>query len=231
MRILLKISWDAFSGDSWFWIDSSSASKLAKKIKKVYDTWVEIIIVLGWWNIYRWKDLILSWVNPADSHNMSMLSTVFNWITLKNFLSEKWLDSIVLDSLWIKFLEKYNKDNAIGYLESKKIVICVWWTWNPYFTTDSGGVLRALETKCDFMIKATKVDWVYDKDPMKYKDAKFIKSISFDEFISKNLKVLDPMSVALAKDNSFHIRVINLSKKDSILNVVEGKKEGTLIYG
>ena len=210
MRIVLKISWDALSWEKEFWIDSLYAKKLADKIKEIYEKWLELVIVVWWWNIYRWWDLIKSWINPSDSHNLSMLSTVFNWVVLKNYLEQLWLESEVLDPLWISFLERYNKYKAKDYLYQKKIVICVSGTWNPYFTTDSWWVLRALELDCDMMIKATKVDWIYSSDPKRYDDAKFIKEINYDEFLSKGLKVLDAMSVVLARDWWMKIKVIGL---------------------
>lgn len=229
-RILLKISWDAMSWDKQFWIDSQYTKNLAKKIKEIYDKWLEIAITVWWWNIYRWGDLIKSWLNAPDSHNLSMLSTVFNWVVLKNFLEELWIKSRVLDPLWISFLEKYNKEKSKQYLESWEIVIFVWWTWNPYFTTDSWWVLRALENDCDFMIKATKVDWIYSSDPKKYSDAEFLKQISYDEFIKKDLKVLDTMSVVLARDWKMKIKVIWLDSTNSLAEDIISENKWSYIW-
>lgn len=229
MRILLKISWEALKWQKEFWIDPEYTMEVVEKIKQIYDRWVQIAIVIWWWNIYRWSNLIAAWVNAADSHNLSMLSTIFNWVVLKNFLEQVWIDSIVMDPNWVKFVESYSKDNAIKHLNNGKIVICTGGTWNPFFTTDTWWVLRAMELKCDFMIKATKVDWVYDKDPMKYNDAKFYEKISYEEVIAKNLKILDQTAISLARDNSLKIKVLNLSKKDSILRVLDWKNEGSEI--
>lgn len=229
MRILLKISGEALKWEKEFWIESKWVKILAKKIKEIKELWVELAIVLGWWNIYRWGKLIAEWVNSADSHNLSMLWTVFNGVVLQNFLNKIWLDSIVLDPNWISFIEQYEKNKAIRLLEEWKIVICVWWTWNPYFTTDSWWVLRALELNCDSMIKATKVDWVYDKDPVTNPDAKFFEEISYNEFIQKELKVLDPTSIVLAKENSLKIKILNFYDDTAILKAVKWEKIWTNI--
>jgi len=229
MRVLLKISGESLKWEKEFWIDPDFVKKVVWTIKEVYDKGYEIVIVIWWWNIYRWSNLIQNWVNPTDSHNLSMLWTVFNGVVLKNFLEMQWIKSIVMDPNTIKFVEKYNKDRAFCYLNDKKIVICTWWTWNPYFTTDTWWVLRALELNCDMMIKATKVDGVYDKDPMKYKDAIFFENISYGEIISKNLKILDQAAVILARDNSLVIKVVNISRDKAVLNALQWKKEGSTI--
>lgn len=229
MRVLLKISWEAMKWEKDFWIDPNQVEKIAQKIKKILKKEIELVLVIWWWNIYRWTNLIEAWVSPADSHNMSMLSTVFNWLVLKNFLEQSWVKTKVMDPNWIKFLEKYNKDIAKWYLDKWYVVICTWWTWNPYFTTDTWGVLRALELWCDLMIKATKVDWVYDKDPIKYNDAKFFEKISYDEFISKNLKIMDQTAILLAKEWKLVLKVVNFAKKGAIIDVIEWKKQWSII--
>lgn len=229
MRILLKISWEALKWEKEFWIDPVFSMDVVSKIKEIYDKKIELAIVVWWWNIYRWSNLISSWVNPTDSHNLSMLSTVFNWVVLKNFLEQVWIDSVVMDPNWIKFLEQYNKNIAINHLENKKVVILTWWIWNPYFTTDTGWVLRSLELKCDMMIKATKVDGIYDKDPVKYKDAKFYEKISYTDVIEKNLKILDQTAVSLAKENNQIIKVVKLSKEWAILRAILWENEWSVI--
>lgn len=229
MRVLLKISGEALKWEKEFWIDPEFTKDVVWKIKEIYDKGIELVIVVWWGNIYRWSNLIASWVNSSDSHNLSMLSTVFNWVVLKNFLEKQWIDSIVMDPNWINFVEDYSKNKALEYLKSWKIVICTGWIWNPYFTTDTWWVLRSLELDCDMMIKATKVDWIYDKDPMKYSDAIFFEKISYDEVIKKNLRILDQTAVSLAYENKLIIKVVNLSKKWAILNAIEGKNEGSTI--
>lgn len=229
MRILLKISWEALKWEKEFWIDPVFSMDVVSKIKEIYDKNIELAIVIWGWNIYRWSNLISSWVNSTDSHNLSMLSTVFNWVVLKNFLEQVWINSVVMDPNWIKFLEQYNKNLAINYLENKKVVILTWWIWNPYFTTDTGWVLRSLELKCDMMIKATKVDGIYDKDPVKYNDAKFYEKISYTDVIEKNLKILDQTAVSLAKENNQIIKVVKLAKDGAILRAILWENEGSVI--
>ena len=229
MRVLLKISGEALKWEKDFWIDPEFVSDVVSKIKDIHNKGIEIAIVVWGGNIYRGSNLIAAWVNPTDSHNLSMLSTVFNWIVLKNFLEKAWLDALVMDPLWINFLEKYNKDSAKDYLLEWWIIICVWWTSNPYFTTDTGWVLRSLELDCDMMIKATKVDGIYDKDPMQNDDAIFFENISYDEVINKNLKIMDQTAVSLAKESKQILKVVNMSKSWAILRAIEGKKEGSTI--
>jgi uridylate kinase len=230
MKILLKISWEALKSEGGSLIDPSLVEEVVSKIKEIKKIKnLQLAIVIGWWNIYRWSDLIKSWVNSSDSHSLSMLSTVFNWVVLKNFLENVWIKSVVMDPNWINFLEKYNKDRAKKYLENWIVTIFTWGTGNPYFTTDSWWVLRALEIGCDMMIKATKVDWVYDKDPVKNEDAKFYENISYDKVISKDLKILDTTAIVLAKDWNLKIKVVKLFKDNSIVNAITWNSEWTTI--
>jgi len=229
MRVLLKISWEALKWKKDFWIDPIYVSEVVSKIKEIKSKNIELAIVVWWGNIYRWSDLIKNWVDASDSHNLSMLSTVFNWVVLKNFIEQSGLKAVVMDPNGINFIEKYNKNIARKYIEDDYIVICTWWTSNPYFTTDTWWVLRSLELKCDMMIKATKVDWIYDKDPVTNSDAKFFETISYDEVIAKNLKIMDQTAVSLAKESKQVLKVVNMSKSGAILNAIEWKKEGTTI--
>lgn len=229
MRILLKISGEALKWERDFWVDPKFVTEVVKKIKEIKEKNIEVAIVVWGGNIYRWSDLIKNGVDASDSHNLSMLSTVFNWVVLKNFIEQVWLNAVVMDPNGINFIEKYNKNTARKYLENDTIVICTWGTWNPYFTTDTGWVLRSLELKCDMMIKATKVDGIYDKDPVTNPDAKFFETISYDEVISKNLKIMDQTAVSLAKESNHILKVVNMSKQWAILKAIEWKKEGTTI--
>jgi uridylate kinase len=228
-RILLKISWEAFSWEKDFGVDIKSVEKIVEKILKIDRKNIELVIVIGWWNIYRWSNLIKSWINASDSHNLSMLSTVFNWVVLKNILEKYSIKSKVFDPNWIKFLTSYNKDDAKKELKKWKIVICVWWTWNPYFTTDTGWVIRSLELDCDMMIKVTKVDWVYNKDPVKYNDAKLYDEISYNEAILKNLKIMDQTALIIAKNEKLIIKVVNFNTELSIIKAISWEKIWTII--
>lgn len=229
MRVLLKISGEALKWERDFWIDPDFVSDIVSKIKEIKENNVELAIVVWGGNIYRWSDLIKSWVDASDSHNLSMLSTVFNWVVLKNLLEQVWIKAVVMDPNGINFVEKYNKNIAREYLDKWKIVICTGWTWNPYFTTDTGWVLRSLELNCDMMIKATKVDGIYDKDPVKHSDAIFYETISYDEVISKNLKIMDQTAVSLAKESNQVLKIVNMSKSWAILKAINWEKEGSTI--
>lgn len=229
MKILLKISGEALKWNKDFGIDDVVAKNVASMIKEIKNTWVRLAIVIGWWNIYRWWNLIQAWVEAADSHNLSMLSTVFNWVVLKNFLEQIWIETVVMDPNGVKFVETYSKENAKKYIDEGKVVIFTGWTWNPYFTTDTGWVLRALEIGADFMIKATRVDWVYDSDPEKNPSAKMFEEISYSEVLEKDLKVMDLTAIVLAKENNLKVRVVNLFKDKALLNAVKWKKEGSII--
>jgi len=229
MRILLKISGESLKWEKDFWIDSDYVRKISKIIKEIKDLWHDLSIVVWGWNIYRWGDLIKSWVNPSDSHSLSMLSTVFNWVVLKNFLDEVWIKSIVMSPLWINFIEEYSKNKALSFLSDWYVVLLAWWTGNPFFTTDSWGVLRSIELGVDLMIKATRVNWVYDKDPEKHDDAKFIDNILYKEIIEKDLKVMDMTAIVLAKENNLNLRVLNINNSWSIVRSIKWENEWTII--
>jgi len=228
-NILLKISWEVLKWEKDFWFDEKMLEMVSGMIAEIKQTKINLAIVIWWGNIYRWSWLIASGVTPADSHNLSMLSTVFNWVVLKNFLEKLWLEAMVMDANWIRFLEKYNKDKAWHYLDIWKIVIIVGWTWNPYFSTDTAWVLRALELNCDMMIKATRVDWVYDSDPEKNKDAIMYDEVKYSEVLAKWLRIMDLSAIDIAKNNSLILKVVNIYKKWSVLKAILWEKEWTII--
>lgn len=228
-KVLLKISWEALKGKKEFGFDEHVVEDVAKMIKQIKETWVGIAIVVWGWNIYRGSNLIAAWVNPADSHNLSMLSTVFNWVVLKNFLEKNGVEVIVMDANNLDFLEHNNKDRAKHFIDMWKIVIFVWWTSNPYFSTDTAWVLRALELGCDFMVKATRVDWVYDSDPEKNPNAIFYENISYDQVIKNSLRVMDLSAIDIARNNNLVLKVANLFKPGALMRVVSGEKEWTII--
>lgn len=227
--ILLKISWEAFCGEWEKWITPGEVLKIAEMIEYLQSLGKKIVLVLGGGNIYRWSSLIAAGVKAVDSHNLSMLSTLFNAVTLKNFLEQKWIDCVVMDALHVEFVEPYRATQAQKYLKEGKIVICSSGTGAPFFTTDTGGVIRALELKCDIMIKATKVDGVYDKDPKKYSDARKYETLDYTSFITQNLQILDQSAIILARDNALKIAVIRF-EKEALKRLLWGEKEGTLIW-
>lgn len=220
MRVLLKISWEMFSWKKDYWIDNEFIQYVADEIKEIKDSWIQIWIVLWAWNIMRWWSSEI-WINRTEWDNMWMLATTINSIYLSEILEYKWVKTKILNSFDISLIwEKFFSKKAKQYLEEWYITIFAWWTWNPYFTTDTAWVLRALESGCDIIIKATKVDWVYDKDPKKYNDAVLIKEATYDEVITKNLKVMDMTAIIMAKESNLKIKVVNLNKKWAMLKSI-----------
>jgi uridylate kinase len=229
MRILLKISGESLKWEKDFWIDPDYVENISKIIEEIKNNNHELAIVVWWGNIYRWGNLIKTWVNPSDSHSLSMLSTVFNWVVLKNFLDKIWLKSIVMSPLWINFIEQYSRNKADILLKKGHVVIFAWWTGNPFFTTDSWWVLRSIELGMELMIKATRVDWVYTKDPEEYSTAKFIKKITYQEIINKDLKVMDQTAIILAKENNLNLKVVNINNQWSIIEAINWWEVWTII--
>jgi len=228
-RILLKISGESLKGSREFGIDPEAAKSVAQTIQQIQATWAEIAIVTWGWNIYRGGDLIAAWVNPADSHNFSMLGTVINGGALRNFLEQAWIKAVTMNALEIKFDENFNKTIAKKYLAEWNVVICTGWTGTPFFSTDTGWVLRALELDCDMMIKATKVDGIYDSDPMTNPNAIKFDTISHKEVLNKGLKILDATAVSIASENALPIKVVNMNKPADIIAAMNGENVGSCI--
>lgn len=213
MKVLLKISGEALEWERDHGIDPKFLKKLALEIKEIQDAWVWIAIVLGWWNIFRWMAWAANGMDRSAADYMWMLATVMNWVAMQDALESVWCQTRLMSALDIpEVWEKYIKRRGIRHIEKWRIVICVAWTWNPFFTTDTAWVLRALELECDLMIKATKVDWVYDKDPMKNNDAKLIKNASYEEVIKNDIRVMDKTAIALAWESKLKLKVVNLFK-------------------
>lgn len=230
MKILLKISWEALEWARDHWIDPKFMKKLATEIKEIQDSWVGIAIVLWWWNIFRGVAWAANWMDRTAADYMWMLATIMNWIAMQDALWSVWCETRLMSALDIpEVWEKYIKAKWIRHMQKWRIIICVAWTWNPYFTTDTAWVLRALELECDIMIKATKVDWVYDKDPIKNPDAVFLKNINYDDVIKKDIKVMDQTWIALAKEWKLKLKIVNLFKPQAILRSCKWEDEWTTI--
>lgn len=221
MRVLLKISWEALA-ENWDWLfDVKVLDFICDSLKDLLKENIQIAIFIWWWNIFRWTDWNSLWIDRVSLDYMWMLSTIMNWIALseylqKNKINSKLMTATKIDCVW----ERFDKKVALKYLDEKNVVIFSWWMWNPYFTTDTGWVLKALEIEANMIIKLTMVDGVYDKDPKKFSDAKMYKEITYDEVLSKNLKVMDSTAIALARDNKLILKIANLSKLWSIKNTI-----------
>jgi uridylate kinase len=192
---------------------------------------MQIAIVVGGGNFWRYRDFKESGLDHVHSDYMGMISTVMNSIAMRHSFTKIGVDAVALSSFPMQqVVGTYLRDKALKYLHADHIVICGGGTGNPYFTTDSAAALRALELHCDVLLKATKVDYVCDKDPMKFKNAKIYKKISYDEVFRREIGVMDLSAVDLCANEKLPIVVFNLTKKGNIAKVVKGEDVGTLIH-
>ena len=229
-RILLKIGGESLSGAQNFGISHENTQYVVNEIKTIYDLNVEIALVMGGGNLFRGAMGSEQGIDRATSDYMGMMATVMNALALQDALEKEGLNTRVLSGLDIRQLvEPYIRRRAIRHLEKKRIVIFAAGTGNPFFTTDTAASLRAVEIRADVILKATKVDGVYDKDPMKCSDAKKFEKISFMDTLNKGLKVMDSTSISLCMDNHMPIIVYDLFKKGNTKKIVMGEKIGTLV--
>lgn len=217
-------------GNSDFGIDPSFIKYLAKEIKDVYEEGVEIAIVIGGGNIFRGNQGAKLGLDRATADYMGMLATVMNALALQDALEKEDMPTRVMSAIEMRQIaEPYIRRRAIRHLEKARIVIFAAGTGSPFFTTDTTGALRAAEIKADVLLKATKVDGIYDKDPSKYSDAKKLDEISYLDAINKNLKVMDHTALTLCMENKLPIIVFNIKQKGSLKDIVYGKKIGSVV--
>lgn len=230
-RILLKLSGEVFAGNGDTAFDSDVLVSLAKDVKKLQKMGVQIGIVIGAGNIWRFRDFKhLDFLDRVTSDTMGMMATVMNAMAFEAALKNVGADVRAMSAFPCeKAVENYVPKRAKHHLDKGKIVIFAGGTGSPFFTTDSAAALRALEMDCDVLLKATKVDAVYDKDPMKYKDAKKFDKLSYQKVIEMGLGVMDLTCASLCKDSSLPMLVFNLNEKGSIEKAVKGAKIGTII--
>lgn len=229
-RVLIKISWEALEWERDHGIDPQFLKKLSYHIKEIQEAWIEIGLVLWGGNIFRGIAGSANGMDRTAADYMGMLATVMNGVAMQDALESVGLETRLMSALDIPEVgEKYIKRRGERHMEKWRIVICVAGTGNPYFTTDSAWVLRALELECDMMIKATKVDGVFDKDPKKYSDAKLIPHASYEQVIKNDIRVMDQTAIALAKDGNLMLKVVNLYKDGAIFRAIMWEKEGTTI--
>jgi uridylate kinase len=231
-KILLKISGEALLGDKSFGIDQKVVQYIANELKGISKSDVQIAIVIGGGNIFRGLEASAEGMERTSADYMGMLATVLNALALQNALEKNGMPTRVLSAIEMKELaEPYIRRRAMRHLEKKRLVIFAAGTGNPYFTTDTAASLRAVEIGADIILKATKVDGVYDSDPMKNRTAKKFREISYIDVLNKELKVMDSTAVSLCKDNNLPIVVFSLMKKNNIKKILDGKKVGTLVKG
>ena len=229
-RILLKLSGEGLMGDKSFGMSAEVIASLSKQIKEVYDAGVEVCMVVGGGNIFRGAKEASKGMNRTVADQVGMMATVMNALYLQNALEQIGARVRVLSGLDIpEVCEHYVYRRALRHLQKGRIIIFAAGTGNPYFTTDTAATLRASEMQCDVILKSTQVDGVYDSDPRKNPEAKKFDEISYDEVISKQLKVMDMTAVALAQENNIPVVVFSQSAPDALMNAVTGKGEFTII--
>ena len=230
-RILLKLSGEVLSGKEKFGIDYSIVSSLANQIKKIYKQNTEIGIVIGGGNIFRGVSSEEEGMDRVSGDYIGMMATIMNSVALQNELEKLDCDTRVMSALSIRQLaEPYIRRRATRHLEKGRIVIFAGGTGNPYFTTDTAAVLRAIEIKADIIIKGTKVDGVYDSDPFKNDNAIKYDSLSYKEVIDDELQVMDLTAITLCKENKLPISVIDINNKNNLENFLfSSNKIGTII--
>ncbi len=229
-RILLKLSGESLMGDKSYGIDPTKVNEFVQTIKQVYDLGIEIGLVIGGGNIFRGLSEAGKQMDRTQGDFMGMLATVINGMALQSVLLQNGLDTVLLSGLKIdKVADEVSPLKAKKALAEGKIVIFSGGTGNPFFTTDTGAVLRALEIDADAILKGTRVAGIYDKDPEKYTDAVKYDRISYDETLQKELKIMDATAFALAKDNRLPIVVFNMNDQANLLKVVKGEAVGTIV--
>ncbi|HEX8952348.1 MAG TPA: UMP kinase [Polyangia bacterium] len=229
-RILLKLSGEALMGDTGFGIDPNTIERIASEIAEVRAFGVEIAIVIGGGNIFRGLAASAHGMDRASADYMGMLATVMNSLALQDALERLNVTTRVLSAIAMQELcEPYIRRRAMRHLEKGRVVIFAAGTGNPYFTTDTAASLRAMEIHADVLLKATKVDGIYDKDPVKFPDARRFHRLTYLEVLQQNLKVMDSTATALCRDNKLAIVVFDLHRRGNIGRVVRGESIGTLV--
>ena len=229
-RVLIKLSGEGLMGDKQFGMSPIVLHKLALDLKKVYDLGLEICIVVGGGNIFRGAKEASTGVNRSVADQVGMLGTVMNALYVQDALEKVDVPVRVMSGLNVpQVCEPYMYRKALKHLDRKRVIIFAGGTGNPYFTTDTAAALRASEMHCDALLKATQVDGVYTADPKKDPTAKRYEKVSFDEVLSKNLRVMDLTAITLIKESNIPIVVFELKNEDAFLNAVCGKGKFTTI--
>ncbi len=229
-RVLLKLSGEALMGDQEFGISSNVITNYAKQIKEIVELGVEVAIVIGGGNIFRGLSGSVQGIDRVTGDHMGMLATVINSLALQNAIERLGIPTRVQTAMEMRSIaEPYIKRKAIRHLEKGRVVIFGAGIGNPYFTTDTAAALRAIEINAELVAKATKVDGVYDKDPVKYKDATKYSEISYSEVLNKNLRVMDATAISLCLENELPIIVFNSLQDGNIKKMVLGENIGTKV--
>ena len=229
-NIMLKISGESLAGDNEQGFDFDILNDLSKNIKILADKGLKISIVLGGGNFIRGSSFSNGVVDRVTSDYMGMLGTVMNSLALQSNLEKIGVPSRVMTAISInRVAEPYIKNKASRHLEKNRVVIFASGTGNPFFSTDTAAVLRASEMKSDIIFKGTKVDGIYDKDPLKNKDAKKISKITYSDYLNQDIKVMDATAISLAKDRSLPIIIFSIMNSSNIVDIIDGKGSYSLI--
>lgn len=230
-RIVLKLSGEVMAGPQGFGIDNTRVSEFAQEIAEVHKQGIEIGLVVGGGNIFRGVSAAAKSMDRVSADHMGMLATVINGLALQDALEKEGVPTRLMTAIQMQAVaEPYIRRRAMRHLEKGRVVLFAAGTSNPYFSTDSGAALRALEIKAQILCKATKVDGVYDKDPMKHDDAIRFSEIGYTEVLSRGLRILDASAVAMCRDNSLPIAVFNSNIRGNIMRMALGEPIGTLIH-
>lgn len=229
-RVLIKLSGEALAGEQGHGISGDVLTKISSEIAALHKTGCEIAVVVGGGNIHRGLAGATEGMDRATSDYMGMMATVINSLALQDAFEKKNIYTRVMSAIDMQEVaEPYIRRRAVRHLEKKRVVIFAAGTGNPYFTTDTTAALRANEIHADLIMKATKVDGIYDKDPMKFKDAKKFETLSYIDVLNKEIKVMDSTAITLCMDNNMDIVVFNMFDEGNIAKVVNGEKIGTLV--
>ena len=229
-RILLKLSGEVLAGEQDFGIDPTKATQLANEIKSIHEMGIDIILIIGGGNIFRGLQAASKGMDRVTGDYLGMLATIMNAISLQDALEKTGVETRTLSAITVSQIsEPYIRRRALRHLDKGRVVIVAGGTGNPYFTTDTAAALRATELKAQVLLKGTKVDGVFDKDPVVYSDAVRYNNVSFTEVLGKNLRVMDLTAITLCKENALPICVFNINNKGDLKRIVEGKNIGTTI--
>ena len=229
-RIVLKLSGESFQGSQGFGIDAETVHSIAREVKEVSDLGIQMAIIVGGGNIFRGSRQKSLAIDRATGDYMGMLATVINAMALQDALEKEGVYTRVLSAIEMKEVsEPFIRRRAMRHLEKGRVVIFGAGTGNPYFSTDTAAALRAMEIKADVILKATRVEGIYDADPEQVPDARFFTAISYRDVLSQNLKVMDSTAISLCMDNGLPIVVFNLNRPGNIKRVVLGERVGSKV--
>ena len=229
-RVLLKLSGEALMGDLDFGIDANMLARVASEVAEVTRSGVQVALVIGGGNIFRGAGLVQSGINRVAGDHMGMLATVMNSLAMQDAIEKQGVECRVMSAVPMnRMCEEYVQRNAIDHLQNGRVVIFAAGTGNPYFTTDTAGCLRAIEIEADSILKATKVNGVYDSDPMKNPDAVRYESLTFTEVLEKNLGVMDMTAIVLCRENNMPLRIFNLNDAGALPAAIKDSSIGTTV--